>query len=65
MLDRIAERLGADRCLADVAGDELGAILDGLWRDASPAATAPRCRRGWPGVLATAIRRRRFRPGWS
>jgi integrase len=37
VLDRLAERVGADRKLAGVAGEELAVALDHLWGTAAPA----------------------------
>ncbi|MGQ0773174.1 MAG: hypothetical protein ACT4NY_01945 [Pseudonocardiales bacterium] len=37
VLDRLAERLDADRALADVADSEIGDALTGLWDEAKPS----------------------------
>ncbi|MDG4751581.1 site-specific integrase [Micromonospora sp. WMMD718] len=37
VLDRVAARVGADRRLADVTGDELGQALTALWAAAAPS----------------------------
>jgi integrase len=37
VLDRVAERVGADRVLAGVSGDRLAEVLDELWGQAMPA----------------------------
>lgn len=37
VLDRVAADLGTDRAVADVAGEELAAVLERTWGNASPA----------------------------